>query len=144
MARNYRRDAFGRFARVGSTTKVATKSAAKGAARKARQSYVKGSFTKNLEVGRGGDYKGAKIGAEFRTPAGRGVLVKGIVGYHGKPDRRVDVTPSLDTSTKTLKVSAKPNPARLSARSSGVRATPGSAARATPSPPSSAGRKVRR
>lgn len=144
MARNYRRDAFGRFANVGSTTKVATKSVAKGAARRARQSYVKGSFTKNLEVGRGGDFAGIKAGVELKTPAGRGVLVKGIVGYHGKPDRRVVVTPSLDTSTKTLKVSAKPNPARLSARSSGVRATRGSAGRATPSPASSAGRKVRR
>ncbi|MGB7234432.1 MAG: hypothetical protein WBD41_00495 [Rhodococcus sp. (in: high G+C Gram-positive bacteria)] len=41
---------------------------------------MKGSFEKNLEVGQGGAYKGAKVGAEFRTPlavarSSRGSLV---------------------------------------------------------------------
>lgn len=77
--------------------------------------YVKGSFEKHLTVGQGGDYKGVKIGAEFRSPAGRGVLVKGIVGVHGRPDRRVDVTPSLDKAQRKLTVTARANPARRSA-----------------------------
>lgn len=85
---------------------------ARKARRAVRDAYVKGSFEKNLHVGTGGSYKGAKVGAEFRSPNGRGVLVKGIVGYHGKPDRKIDVTPSLDKPTKTLTVTVKPNPGR--------------------------------
>ncbi|GAA2053005.1 hypothetical protein [Williamsia deligens] len=100
MARAYRRDARGRFAAAG--TKISN-------------SYVSGSFTRNLAVGRGGAYKGVKVGAEFRTPAGRGAVVKGIVGYHGKPDRRLDITPGLDKSAKKVTVSARPNPSRRAA-----------------------------
>ncbi len=53
-----------------------------------RPRYVKGSVSKNSFVGQGGRYNGVKIGAEFKTPGGRGFLVKGIAGYHGKPKRR--------------------------------------------------------
>lgn len=73
---------------------------------------MQGSFTKNLAVGQGGDYKGVKVGAEFKTPKGRGVLVKGVVGYHGKPNRRLDITPSLEKAQKKVTVSVKPNPSR--------------------------------
>ncbi|WP_068380966.1 hypothetical protein [Rhodococcus sp. EPR-157] len=113
--RKPKRDSRGRFSRVAGA-KVATKTATRAVGRKAsakvRQSYVKGSFEKNLEVGQGGAYKGAKVGAEFRTPAGRGALVKGIVGYHGKPDRRLDVTPTLDKPKRELTVRVRPNSAR--------------------------------
>ncbi|MFC6014096.1 hypothetical protein [Nocardia lasii] len=119
--RNYKRDKRGRFssvagAKVAGTAKAARKvarGAAQTGARKvsagARGAYVQGSFEKHLEVGQGGDYKGVKVGAEFRTPTGRGVVGKAIVGYHGKPDRRLDVTPKLDKPTKTLTVTVKPN-----------------------------------
>lgn len=122
-ARTYRRDNRGRFASAGTkvsatakgvrrATKAATATGAKKVATGARKSYVSGSFTRNLEVGQGGGYKGVKVGAEFRTPSGRGALVKGIVGYHGKPNRRLDITPSLDKSQKRVTVAAKPNPNR--------------------------------
>lgn len=110
-----RRDRLGRFAgagsKVASSTKAATATAGKKATKSVSNAYVKGSFEKHLTVGQGGDYKGVKIGAEFRSPAGRGVVAKGIVGYHGKPDRRLDVTPSLDKAQKKLTVTARPNPA---------------------------------
>ena len=109
-----RRDRLGRFAGAGSkvvgSTKAATANAGKKASKSVSNAYVKGSFEKHLTVGQGGDYKGVKIGAEFRSPAGRGVLVKGIVGVHGRPDRRLDVTPSLDKAQKRLTVTARPNP----------------------------------
>lgn len=92
--RNIKRDGRGRFARVAGakvTTKTVGRAVARKATKKVRESYVKGSFGKNLEIGQGGNYKGAKVGVEFRTPSGRGALAKGIVGYHGKPDRRLDV-----------------------------------------------------
>lgn len=117
--RNQRRDRLGRFAGTG--TKVASaKSAAKAAPKTGAtkvatgvgKSYVSGSFSKNLVVGQGGEYKGVKVGAEFKTPKGRGVLVKGIVGYHGKPDRRVAITPELNLKQKKLSVHATPNPNR--------------------------------
>ncbi|AFA73689.1 hypothetical protein GPOL_c26680 [Gordonia polyisoprenivorans VH2] len=98
-----------------SATTASVRKAARSAGSKASDAYVSGSFTKNLEIGQGGDYKGVKVGAEFRTPKGRGALVKGIVGYHGKPDRRVDVTPTLDKPAKKVTVTAKPNPASKSA-----------------------------
>lgn len=94
--RSYKRDARGRFAR------------AVGAH---RPRYVRGSFEKHLDVGRAGDHKGVKVGAEFRTPAGRGILVKGIAGYHGRPNRRLDVTPKLDKPNRQLVVTARRNPA---------------------------------
>jgi hypothetical protein len=53
-----------------------------------------------------------KVGAEFRTPAGRGGVVKGIAGYHGRPDRRLDITPRLNKAAKTLTVTVKPHSAR--------------------------------
>jgi len=126
MRRNYKRDRLGRFAGAGSKVSAsaqgakaaaskATKSSVKKVGGKIGDAYVSGSFTKHLEVGQGGDYKGAKIGAEFRTPTGRAVMVKGIAGYHGQPNRRLDVTPSLDKSQKKLTVTAKPNPARPTA-----------------------------
>ncbi|QYB02731.1 hypothetical protein I1A62_36975 [Rhodococcus sp. USK10] len=99
-----------------------------------RPRYVRGSFEKHLEVGRGGDYKRVKVGAEFRTPAGRGVLVKGVAGYHGRPNRPLDITPTLDKPNRRLVVTAKPN------ASAGTRA---STARKHPSN-ASAGRKVAR
>lgn len=83
--------------------------------RQAGQAYVKGSFQRNLVVGQSGDYKGVEIGAEFRTPSGHGAIVKGIAGYHGKFDRQLDITPSLDKSQKKVTVTARPNPARRSA-----------------------------
>lgn len=98
----------GRFASGTGGAKVK----AQNARRAVGAAYVKGSFEKNLHVGTGGSYKGAKVGAEFRSPKGRGVLVKGIVGYHGKPDRKIDITPSLDKTTKTLTVKVMPNPGR--------------------------------
>ncbi|MDV7135404.1 hypothetical protein [Williamsia muralis] len=137
--RKYRRDRIGRFAR-NAGTKVAAN----------RPRYVAGSFERNLEVGQGGAYKGVKAGAEFRTPAGRGVLVKGIVGVHGSPERRVDVTPSLDKQARALTFTARPNPNRAAARTprnaagtkvdAGTRSTP----RKTASTRSAAGRRVRR
>lgn len=124
--RNYRRDRLGRFAGAG--TKVTTtakgartvaKAAAKTGARKVGSTYVNGSFEKNLEIGRGGAYKGVKVGAEFRTPAGRGAVVKGIVGYHGPPNRRLDITPVLDKKQKKLAVTATRNPAASRRASAG-------------------------
>lgn len=120
--RTYRRDAMGRFAGAGTkisatakgartAAKVATKTGARKVTAEAKRSYVNGSFTKHLEVGRGGDYKGVKVGVELASPKGRGAVVKGVVGYHGKPDCRLDITPELDTKAKKLTVHAKPNPA---------------------------------
>lgn len=54
-----------------------------------RPTYVAGSAARNTYVGRGGDFVGAKTGAEFKLGRkGRGVLVKGIVGYQGSTARR--------------------------------------------------------
>jgi len=138
-----RRDAFGRWA-----------SGAGGAIKANRPKYVTGSLHKNSHVGQGGKYKGVKIGAEFRTPGGRGVLLKGIAGYHGKPQRRLDVTPAYDRTTRTATVTAKPNPGRgkptagkMHNQSAGSRVptgTTGRKKRAGPARASSAGRKVRR
>ncbi|MFZ2175373.1 MAG: hypothetical protein WAW17_15350 [Rhodococcus sp. (in: high G+C Gram-positive bacteria)] len=121
--RNQRRDRLGRFAGTGTkvantakgartAAKSSTKTGATKSPRGVGKSYVSGSFSKNLVVGQGGDYKGVKLGAEFKTPKGRGVLVKGIVGYHGKPDRRVEIKPDLDLKQKKLTVNATPNPNR--------------------------------
>ncbi|NMO02530.1 hypothetical protein HH308_15040 [Gordonia sp. TBRC 11910] len=104
MSRTYKRDPLGRFAGAGTKVTSATKRA-----------YVSGSFTKNLAVGKGGAYKGVKVGAEFRTPKGRGAVAKGIVGYRGKPNRKLDITPSLVKSQKKLTVTARP--ASVDARS---------------------------
>lgn len=137
--RSWKRDALGRFAKSAGT-KI----------RGSRPRYVAGSFAKNLEVGTGGDYKGAKAGAEFRTPAGRGVLVKGIVGYHGKPDRKFEVTPSLNKQARELTVTARPNPNRAAARTprnaagTKVGASTRSNPRKAASTSSAAGRRVRR
>lgn len=112
--RSFKRDSKGRFSRVAGAkgvAKAASRAAGRKATKKVRQSYVKGSFEKHLVVGQGGGYKGAKVGVEFRTPAGRGTLVKGIVGYHGKPDRRLDVTPTLDKPKRELTVTVRKNPA---------------------------------
>ena len=116
MARRQRRDRLGRFAGAGTKVTSAGKAAksvgktgAKKVAAAARNSYVRGSFEKHLEIGRGGDYKGVKIGAEFRSRAGRGAVVKGIAGYHGKPDRRLNIEPSLEKSQRKLTVTAQPN-----------------------------------
>ncbi|MFE6919702.1 hypothetical protein ACFVAV_01520 [Nocardia sp. NPDC057663] len=143
--RSYKRDKRGRFASVAGAKVSGTARSARRVARSAartgahkvsagvRGAYVQGSFEKNLEVGQGGDYKGVKVGAEFRTPSGRGVIGKAIVGYHGKPDRRLDVTPKLDKPTKTLTVTVtvKPN---AGAKVRGAGATPRK----------DAGRRVRR
>ncbi|MDV2476404.1 hypothetical protein F8M49_15660 [Rhodococcus zopfii] len=129
--RNQRRDRLGRFAsagtKVAATTKgastvakAATRSGAKKVATGVGNSYVQGSFSKNFVVGQGGEYRGVKVGAEFKTPKGRGVLVKGIVGYHGKPDRRLDITPSLKDQKK-LSVKVKPNPNRRAAAGAKLR-----------------------
>lgn len=149
--RNYKRDSRGRFARVsgakvGSTAKAARRAARSATASGARRvsagvrgAYVSGSFEKNLEVGQGGDYKGVKIGAEFQTPSGRGVLTKAIVGYHGKPDRRLDVTPKLDKPARELTITVRPNTARKASAGSKANqhSTPVSRQRA-------AGRRVRK
>ncbi|MEE2033637.1 hypothetical protein [Rhodococcus chondri] len=95
-----------------SAAKPATKNGATKVATGVGKSYVSSSFSKNLVVGQGGEYKGLKIGAEFKTPKGRGVLVKGIVGYHGKPNRHLDITPELELKQKKLTVNATPNPNR--------------------------------
>ncbi|MCD2119109.1 MULTISPECIES: hypothetical protein [Rhodococcus] len=95
--------------------RAATKTGATKVATGVGKSYVSGSFSKNLVVGQGVEYKGVKVGAEFKTPKGRGVLVKGIVGYHGKPDRRFDITPELNKTQKKLSVHATPNPNRRAA-----------------------------
>lgn len=128
MARAQRRDRLGRFAGAGSKvsatasgTRRAAATAGKVGAKKVRQSYVSGSFTRNLDIGQGGAYKGVKIGAEFKTPKGRGAVVKGIVGYHGRPDRRLNITPSLNNSARKLTVTAQPNPSRRAAAGSKVR-----------------------
>ncbi|WP_307109747.1 hypothetical protein [Rhodococcus sp. SORGH_AS_0303] len=144
--RRPKRDRNGRFATTAGTAARAAKSATKASGRKAtkkvRRAYVNGSFEKNLEVGQGGDYKGVKVGAEFKSPAGRGAVVKGIVGYHGKPDRRVDVTPKLDKPAKTVTVTVKPNPTRAS--STPRRASAGSKTMRSPSSSTAAGRKAHR
>jgi len=121
--RNQRRDRLGRFAGTGTkvastakgartAAKAATKTGAKKVATDVGKSYVSGSFSKNLVVGQGGEYKGLKVGAEFKTPKGRGVLVKGILGYHGKPERKLDITPELNLKQKKLSVHTTPNPNR--------------------------------
>lgn len=123
MKRRYRRDRLGRFASGGTklsataggvkkAAKAATTDSAKKVGGKVGDAYVAGSFTKHLEIGQGGSYKGVKVGAEFCAPSGRAVMVKGIAGYHGKLDRRLDVTPKLDKAQKKLTVTARPNPAR--------------------------------
>lgn len=124
--RSQKRDRLGRFAgagtKVASTAKgarIAARAATKTGAHKVGRTYVKGSFEKHLAIGQGGEYKGVKVGAEFRTPAGRGAVVKGIAGYHGKPDRRLDITPSLEKSQRKLTVTAKPNPASSRKASAG-------------------------
>ncbi|QQM52603.1 hypothetical protein [Rhodococcus pyridinivorans] len=124
--RNQRRDRLGRFAGTGTkvsasakdarrAAKTAMKTGATKVATGIGKSYVSGSFSKNLVVGRGGEYKGVKVGAEFKTPKGRGVLVKGIVGYSGPPNRRYDITPELNKAQKKLSVHATPNPNRRAA-----------------------------
>lgn len=139
MARAIKRDKLGRFAGV-SGTKVAT----------SRPRYVAGSFQRNLDVGQVGSFKRVKAGAEFRTPGGRAVRVAGSIGYHGKSDRRFDVTPSYDKKAKALAISVRPNSARVAAATrrnatagTARAATPRSAARNTATT-RSAGRKVRR
>ncbi|MDP0398755.1 hypothetical protein [Tsukamurella strandjordii] len=116
-------------AKVRASVAGAVKSRATGSATKARRAvgnaYVKGSFEKNLHVGTGGSYKGVKAGVEFRSPKGRGVLVKGIAGYHGTPNRRLDVTPSLDKPTRTLTVKVRPNPGRKTTAARSARGEPG-------------------
>ncbi|WP_261380020.1 hypothetical protein [Rhodococcus rhodochrous] len=97
---------------VQSVAKAVTKTGATKAVKGVGNSYVPGSFSKNLVVGEGGEFKGVKVGAEFKTPKGRGVLVKGIVGYHGQPNRRLDITPELNKAQKKLSVHATPNPHR--------------------------------
>ncbi|MDV8008625.1 hypothetical protein [Rhodococcus sp. IEGM 1318] len=112
--RSFKRDSKGRFSRVAGAkgaAKVATRAVGRSVTRKVRRSYVKGSFEKHLVVGKGGDYKGAKVGVEFRTPAGRGLLGKAILGYHGRPDRKLDVTPTLDKPNRELTVTVRKNPA---------------------------------
>lgn len=124
--RNQRRDRLGRFAGAGTkiastakgartAAKAATKTGAKKVATGIGNSYVPGSFSKNLAVGQGGEYKGIRVGAEFKTPKGRGVVVKGVVGFHGKPNRRFDITPSLDVQQQKLTFAARPNPNRRAA-----------------------------
>lgn len=126
--RSQKRDRLGRFAgagtKVSATAKgarTAAKAASKTGARKVRGSYVHGSFEKNLEIGQGGEYKGVKVGAEFRSPAGRGAVVKGIVGYHAKPDRRLNIQPSLEKAQKKLTVTAQPNVNRRAGAGTKVR-----------------------
>ncbi|WP_019288712.1 hypothetical protein [Rhodococcus pyridinivorans] len=101
--------------------KAATKTSAKKVTTGVGKSYVSGSFSKNLVVGQGGEYKGVKVGAEFKTPKGRGVLVKGIVGYSGPPNRRLDITPKLDKAQKKLSVHATPNSNRRAAAGTKLR-----------------------
>lgn len=135
--RSFKRDSKGRFSRVAGAkgaAKAATRVVGRKATKKVRQSHVKGSFEKNLSVGRSGDYKAAKAGAEFRTATGRGFLVKGTVGYHGKPGRRLDVTPRLDKPKRELTVTVRKNSAGTKV-SSKPKAPPRSA---------SSGTKVRR
>jgi hypothetical protein len=45
-----------------------------------KPTYVAGSLAKESHVGRGGDFRGAKVGAIYQLPGGSRVLVKGIVG----------------------------------------------------------------
>ncbi|WP_051613043.1 hypothetical protein [Rhodococcus sp. UNC23MFCrub1.1] len=146
--RQFKRKRNGQFAKTAGSAARAVKSATKASGRKAtkkvRRSYVKGSFEKNLEVGQGGAYKGVKVGAEFRSPAGRGAVVKGIVGYHGKPDRLLDVKPKLNKPAKTLTVTVKPNSAPSSSSASAKRATAGSKTMRTPTSATAAGKRVRR
>ncbi|PBC37948.1 hypothetical protein CJ178_28440 [Rhodococcus sp. ACPA4] len=124
--RNQRRDRLGRFSGAGTkiastakgartATKAATKTGAKKVVTGIGNSYVPGSFSRNLAVGQTGEFKGVKVGAEFKTPNGRGVVVKGAVGYRGKPNRRFDITPSLDVQQKKLTFAARPNPNRRAA-----------------------------
>ncbi|WP_223257896.1 hypothetical protein [Rhodococcus sp. ARP2] len=121
--RNQRRDRLGRFSGAGTkiastakgartATKAATKTGAKTVATGIGNSYVPGSFSQNIAVGQSGEYKRIRVGAEFKTPKGRGVVVKGVVGFHGKPNRRFDIKPSLDVQQKKLTFTSKPNPSR--------------------------------
>lgn len=111
-----KRDRLGRFAGAGSkvvgSTKAATANAGKKATKSVSNAYVKGSLTDELHVGTlPGGFKGASVGSQYRTPKGRGFVVRASVGYHGASNRRLDVTPSLDKAQRKLTVTAKPNPA---------------------------------
>ncbi|WP_277371170.1 hypothetical protein [Rhodococcus rhodochrous] len=101
--------------------RAATKTGATKVTKGVGKSYVSGSFSKHLVVGQGGEYKGVKVGAEFKTPKGRGVLVKGIVGYSGPPNRRFDITPELNKAQKKLSVHAQPRPNRRASAGTKVR-----------------------
>lgn len=112
----------GKFASGNGGAKVKAQKARRAAGR----AYVKGSARDELHVGvLPGGYKGVSAGARYRTPAGRGVVVRASVGYRGKPDRRLDVTPSLDKPTKTLTVKVKPNPGRKPTAARSARDEPG-------------------
>lgn len=143
--RNLKRDSRGRFSRVAGV-KVATKTATRAVGRKAtakvRQSYVRGSAFRHLDVGPSGNFKSATVGAELRTPTGRGGLVRGTIGYRGRDDRRLDVSPVLSKQAKTLTVTVRPNSTRKSAPS--AKASAGSKTRSAPNKSTGAGTRLRR
>jgi hypothetical protein len=93
----------------------------------ARNSYVRGSAKSESYVGTSGDgkFNGVKVGAQFKVPGNRTVLVKGIVG-----------------------VSTKPSPAKAASKArSGAAGTKAASGRGKPRKPrasASAGRKVGR
>lgn len=121
-SRAQRRDRLGRFAGSGSkiaggakSARRAASAASKSSARKAGRSlgtaYQRGSFTDELHVGNlSGGYKGASVGARYRTPKGRGLVVRASVGYSGPANKRLDITPGYDKAGRKITVSAKPGP----------------------------------
>jgi hypothetical protein len=126
--RNQKRDRLGRFAgagtKVSATAKgarTAAKTASKTGAKKVKGSYVHGSFEKNLEIGPEGSLRSVQVGADFRSPKGRAARVRASVGYQGKPDRRLNIEPSLEKSQKKLTVTAQPNVNRRAGAGTKVR-----------------------
>lgn len=135
--RSSKRDSKGRFSRVAGAkgaAKAATRTVGPQSHEESPPVLREGSFEKNLSAGQRGDYKAAKAGAEFRTATGRGLLVEGTVGYHGKPGRRLDATPRLDKPQRELAATVRKNSAGTKV-SSEPKAPPRSA---------SSGTKVRR
>ncbi|MFD4367950.1 hypothetical protein [Rhodococcus sp. NPDC058521] len=138
MARRiYKRDAAGRFAKThGRSIAGAAIGGAVGGAlgsKTARKRLVAGSVQAESHIGttKNGKWTGAKIGARYKAPAGREVVVKGIVGV-SKPK------PAPKPKAPTAPKGATPPAAKK-------KASAGSKASATKKPRDGAnGRKLRR
>ncbi|WP_019744566.1 hypothetical protein [Rhodococcus erythropolis] len=155
MSRNFKRDARGRFARSGGSIAGAAAGAAIGGAlgsKAMRKRYVSGSLQDHSRIGTSADGKftGAKVGAVYRVPGGRQILVKGSIAVSQKPNAKTKVRVSSDLKNRTgsVKVTqSKPSKPRASTKSAGSKVSTGAkgrARRATSARGSSSGRKVGR